>query len=102
MSATSSWQYQKARRAFKAKCQAVLAPCARCGGAIDYSAPPQTEHAFELGHIHPRSTHPWLFYDEANWQPEHSKCNRVASHKARTKPAPPAPTTGKWVRADWK
>ena len=95
--------FRKNRAAFKARHKAMRSPCARCHGElgpIDYDAQPQTSKAFELGHILPKSTHPHLFYDAANWQPEHCACNRSAQAKtnAQTDRKQPA---GKWVPAQW-
>ncbi|MFJ6532462.1 HNH endonuclease [Microbacterium sp. NPDC091662] len=55
---------------------AAQAPCWLCGQAIDYSLPFGDKSAFELDHVKPRKTHPWLTLDRNNCRPSHSRCNR--------------------------
>ncbi|ATZ08318.1 HNH endonuclease [Corynebacterium striatum] len=70
-------RYQKKLAAeFKARCTKDNTPCHLCGQPIDYTAPPQTPDAFELDHYYPRSTHPELVEDPANFRAAHSNCNR--------------------------
>jgi hypothetical protein len=95
--------FRKNRAAFKAKHRALRTPCARCHGSlgpIDYDCQPQTSKAFELGHTLPKATHPHLFYDEGNWQPEHCSCNRSAQMKSNAETEEPQ-QTGAWVKAAW-
>lgn len=85
---TSSRRYRKLKATFKADCQARGAVCWLCGQAIDYTIPhrdPDTgvfnADAFELDHMHPRSTHPDLAEDPANFRPAHRACNGKRGNK---------------------
>jgi hypothetical protein len=99
--------FRKNRAAFKQRCKQVRAPCARCHGElgpIDYDCEPQLPRAFELGHIQDVASRPDLFYVEANWQPEHSACNRSAqaiakkNKRAQHQHAQRTVESGRWVR----
>nr|DAN67099.1 MAG TPA: HNH endonuclease bacteriophage, HNH Endonuclease, DNA.52A [Caudoviricetes sp.] len=78
--------YLRMRKEFFNQCAAKDAPCWWCGQPIDYSIPhsdPVTGHvnsdAFELDHAFPRSTHPELAEDPANFRPAHRACNNRRS-----------------------
>lgn len=86
------WRVLKAKH--KAHSASQHAPCARCGGAIDYSLPPQHRYAYETGHIISRRDRPDLMYVWANLQAEHVKCNRSAG-------ANPSVSQQDWVRPSW-
>lgn len=80
--------YRKLRAIFRAQCAQTKAPCWLCGQPIDYNIPwrdPHTGHvnddAFELDHLHPRSTHPEHAEDPGNFRPSHRACNRKRSNK---------------------
>ena len=47
-------------------------PCTWCGLEVS------DEHAWDVGHIIPRSTAPELTWDVSNQWPEHASCNRAA------------------------
>lgn len=72
--ATSDSTYRRHRRRYRAACEAAEAPCHLCGQGISYL--PNSPDPWELDHFYPRSTHPELHLDPANWRPAHSSCNR--------------------------
>lgn len=71
---TSDRVYRKMRARYRAKCEAVQAPCHLCAQAISYE--PNSSDPWELDHFHPRSTHPHLATEPANFRPSHASCNR--------------------------
>lgn len=78
--------YLRMRKEFFNQCAQQDAPCWWCGQPIDYTIPhsdPVTGHvnsdAFELDHAFPRSTHPELAEDPANFRPAHRACNNRRS-----------------------
>jgi hypothetical protein len=95
------------RAKFKQKCKEINAPCARCHGElgpIDYDCEPQLSRAFELGHIIDVAVRPDLFNVEANFQSEHSACNRSAQAKAKKakrelqQKSLETPVPGRWIK----
>lgn len=48
------------------------APCGTCGRLV------YPWQDWDVGHVLPRATHPWLAGDPANQRVEHSACNRAA------------------------
>ncbi|WP_231632637.1 HNH endonuclease [Gordonia sp. HS-NH1] len=71
---TSDRVYRKMRARYRAKCEAVQAPCWICGQPISYRA--DSPDPWELDHYHPRSRRPDLAIEPANARPSHSSCNR--------------------------
>lgn len=83
--AKHGWDSRKSKdqlRTFRAACARDNLPCHLCGQPIDYSAENFTRDAFELDHFYPRSTHPELTNDPANFRPSHHQCNRARGNKA--------------------
>ena len=70
-----SWEWQKFRNRVVAKAKAAGLPCAACGRAIDYDAPPRTRWAPELDHIDPLSKGGALIPGEAGVRVMHKSCN---------------------------
>jgi 5-methylcytosine-specific restriction endonuclease McrA len=68
------------RNALRHRVAASGAPCAICGGAIDYDLPPGHPFSFELDEIIPVSKGGDPF-DPENVQPAHRRCNRLKSNK---------------------
>lgn len=84
----TSRRYRHLRKRFKEQCAQADAPCWLCGQPIDYTLArldPYTntvnDDAFELDHLYPRSTHPHLAEDPANFRPSHAGCNRERGNK---------------------
>lgn len=87
---SSSRRYRKLKATFRAKCQADCLPCWLCGQSIDYSIPHRdpitgvhNDDAFELDHLYPRSTHPELSEDPANFKPSHRACNYMRGNSMK-------------------
>lgn len=57
-------------------------PCYLCHQPIDYSLPGTDDLGMSVEHIKPRSTHPHLTWDPANWAPSHLDCNRAKGNRA--------------------
>ncbi len=83
---TSDRQYRKLRARYRAACERVGAPCWLCGQPIDYG--PNSADAWEVDHLFPRSSHPQLHRDVANFRPSHGSCNRSRGN------SPASPTLG--------
>ena len=77
----TSRRYRKLRKAFRAECEALNKPCWLCQQAIDYRIEWPDEEAWELDHLYPRSTHPELAEDPANFRPSHRLCNLRRGNK---------------------
>ena len=67
--------YLREAKRYRAKCEAVLAPCHLCGQGIDYTIAAGEVGSFEVDHFYPVNTHPHLFEDPANFRPSHKECN---------------------------
>ncbi|MDK8637518.1 HNH endonuclease [Corynebacterium imitans] len=80
--------------AYREQCAADGLPCWLCGQPIDYNAAGGTPNAFELDHFYPRTDYPELTWEESNFRPSHSGCNR--SRGKRDAPAAIGPTTIAW------
>ena len=72
---TSDRRYRKPRARFRAECEKVDARCHLCGDRIIWDAPTGHPDGFELDHFYPRSTHPELALDPANFRASHKSCN---------------------------
>lgn len=90
-------EYDAARYKFMGVCEANNVLCWLCGKQIDYKAPANTPHSFELDHAQPLSTHPELAYEPSNFRASHSSCNRSRGDKAM----PVTSRGSSWVPADW-
>jgi 5-methylcytosine-specific restriction endonuclease McrA len=89
----SGYRWRQLRARFRSQCHAAHARCWLCGGPIDWDAAPNTPASFEVDHALPRSTHPELAWEPANFRPSHVSCNRSRGHR-------PHPRAG-WVPAAW-
>lgn len=69
-------RYRRERKRYRDKCEKFRVPCHLCGQPIRWDVPAGDPDAFELDHFFPRSTHPELAMDPANWRPSHCSCNR--------------------------
>lgn len=69
--------YRLLRNQFRKQCEAAGAPCALCGGPVDYSLEHGSAWAWELDHILAVETHPELALSPANFQSSHARCNRL-------------------------
>lgn len=67
--------YQSIRARMRAKAKADNEPCAICGRAIDYDAPPRHPSSWTCDHIKPVDKYPELALDPANMQSAHFGCN---------------------------
>lgn len=70
-----STKYRRERKRFRAKCEAVKAPCHLCGQGIDYTIPSGDPNAWECDHFYPVEDYPELAEDPANFRPSHKDCN---------------------------
>jgi 5-methylcytosine-specific restriction endonuclease McrA len=91
---TNSRNMQKVKATFREECATEDQPdgtrgrpCWLCGMPIDYDMP-DSEHAFNLDHYYPASTHPEHYEDPANFRASHAKCNQVRGNN------PPRPLLG--------
>lgn len=50
--------------------------CCICRQPIDYRLPSTHPDGMSVQHVKPRSTHPHLTWDPANWKPAHLRCNQ--------------------------
>ena len=71
--------------------QAGGLPCCICTLPIDYTLRYPHKQACTVQHLKPRSTHPHLTWDPANWGPAHADCNssqgsRIAAGIGLTSP----------------
>lgn len=67
--------YQSIRARMRAKAKADNEPCAICGRAIDYDAPPRHPSSWTCDHIKPVDKYPELALDPANCQSACKSCN---------------------------
>lgn len=100
---TRSRRYRVMKKAFREKCASENARCWICGHSIDYRIPykdPVTgfvnQDAFQLDHLYPRSTHPEMAEDPANFRPSHGSCNNKRSNKLSMTGI--GQTTRSWIR----
>lgn len=90
---TRSRRYRLLKSRFREECARDNARCWICDQPIDYSVPykdPVTgnvnQDAFQLDHLYPRSTHPEMAEDKANFRPSHGSCNNKRSNKMSFSP----------------
>ena len=92
MSSKTSYTYRKNAQAFTEQGRSSHAPCWLCGKPIDYNAPPNSPHSHPVDHYYPRSTHPHLIDDPANFRHAHRSCNSSRGNRtpaARLETTPP-------------
>ncbi|QDM56006.1 HNH endonuclease [Gordonia phage Trax] len=98
--------YRTARARFRKKCEQAKAPCALCGGDIDYALTGKQDWAWSLDHIIPVSVlklenpNHRLLESPSNFQAAHFICNlrkQAGGFVERvTGPAPNA-SSGDWL-----
>ena len=88
----NSTRYKQSRAAFRRR-QGRWAICALCGFEIDMALSGLTEMGPTVDHLVPLSDDPGLgqFFDPANWQISHRKCNSRRGRGALPRVEPKSP-----------
>lgn len=80
-------------RRLAAEIRGLRLPCWLCGGAIDYTLPPNDRWAFTVHHEVPLAVAPWLAHDRGNLRAAHRTCNSKQGDRVG---APQAATSRPW------